>query len=164
MRGRRTKGVVSRINRTREEEVNRFRPAARKPVATEVEKRRLQLQNQFKGGNILPEYATTKPIEGNVPLSLVLGDRAALVNAERRMAAAKRSKAQRARHKAAADKAAYESDFDNVVGAVGELRLALEAAMESRGGASRVGNIRAELTQRIREMERLDEIIQDMER
>lgn len=90
---RRTAAAID--EREREQERLGDRPAAPagRGTSTEIEKRRLQLQFQFKGGKALPAGAAGDALEGEIPMSLVVGKPSAGVAARRRLAATTKERA-----------------------------------------------------------------------
>ena len=87
---RRTAEGIAEAERLAEQAADRPVQSMGRAVATDYEKRRLQLQFQFKGGKALPYAASRDALVGEVPMSLVAGKPVPSV-------AASRAKARKAR-------------------------------------------------------------------
>jgi len=113
------------------------RPAAgggRGGPAPGFEKRRLQLQFQFKGGKALPPSAMPEALEGEVPMSLVAGRRVKGVGAGRRARAAGAARGKEAAPAQAGHRVRFGDDGgDGGGGGRGPLEEAVEAAARSPG-------------------------------
>lgn len=72
---RRGKDVIDSDLRSAEEEALRYRPPHRKASSTEAEKSRLQNRFSLKGGKGLPEELTAPAIDGEIPLHMQMGAR-----------------------------------------------------------------------------------------
>lgn len=130
------------------------RPLPRKAISTETEKRRLAMQFQFKGGKALPESGTIEPIQGNIPLSLISGKPS--------KAQLRRSQQSRSQTLAAArvqQRQRLEEDFDQVHREVQALKYQMENLDGSHGAAKQIANIRAEIHQRLGELEAIDTLL-----
>ena len=92
---RRTAAAIAQAQEARRADVRRFRPAPKKALSTDTEKRRLQAQFQYKGGNALPKAASHGAIQGHVPMHLITGHDPT----KRGMAAQRASRAQAKRNR-----------------------------------------------------------------
>jgi hypothetical protein len=122
------------------------------------EKRRLQLQFQFKGGKALPESALPAPSEGLVPVSLIT--RRAVQRGPEHEA-----RAERARADAAYD--AHRARLDDLHASFGQVMAEVEAVKRSAEQA-RTAKARAELGARLSQLladaNNIEELIKDEQR
>lgn len=119
----------------------------KKPVSTAVEKRRLQLQCQFGGGNILPGGGTLCKMDRPVPLELVTNRPSQRLS--RGSEAAKKAAKQREERKK------LEESFDEVALEVEQRKRDLNHA---RGARAR-GRIQTEISNLVSEMKNIDDLL-----
>jgi hypothetical protein len=131
---------------------------------TDLEKRKLQLAFQFKGGKSLPPSVAADPLEGEVPMSLVLGRPVRGRRAPKADAAATAASSPGRKH---GPSSAYLFEllalFDDVLRSVEEEKDLLRGGRGASGTGEPRSAIRARVEQKIGELDRLEQAI-DAER
>jgi len=144
---------IQKMHESIEEDRRLNHPRARKAVSTEMEKRRLAMQFQFKGGKALPENGTSQPIEGHIPLSLITGKPTRLDY--------KQKEEKKKEIALLAEKKCLENDFDSVAKEVESLRQSLDF-LGPRATAKQIAHLRSELKSRVDEMQNINDLLNDM--
>lgn len=146
---RRGKDVIDSELQEAEEEALRYRPPHRNASSTDAEKSRLQNRFSMKGGKGLPEELTQPAIEGEIPLHLQMGARGR-----------RRPPAGHARG-VGPSKSEEERLFDQVAAEIADREQYLER-LRQMGALKQEEEriIRAEIADRVKDMEVLDRRIE----
>ena len=157
---RKTKSRIDQELGEMEREAMHFRPKPGRAVSTETEKRRLALCNQFMGGKALPQSGTLLASSTNIPLHLVTGK--LTKGAMKSIEAAKQARAESRKEEEAKAKREFEREFEEVSNQVSVIQRRIEACQGKPNCMRSIGRLRQELSERIAEMQRIDQILQGL--
>jgi len=130
------------------------RPLPRKAISTEMEKRRLAMTFQFKGGNILPEAGTMAAMPGLVPLSIITGK--ATSNKALRQANDKLSIAATKNEK---EKHRLEKEFNDLFREMTSKKETLLSFEHKNQSNEKISHLKGDIVMLAEEMKTIDELI-----
>lgn len=138
-------------------ERTRYRPPMGKGHSTELEKHRLRMRFQFKGGKSLPSAANTTGMKGHIPMHLMMSDEARV-----RKEAREQQQNPRGEHGHAGTNTLEQKvqdlhgEFDRIMSEIEERRTFLEEAVK-RGEEGVWGpQIKGEIARLVRNLESVD--------
>lgn len=156
---RKSRSKIEQELRQRRDEAVSFRPAPTRVISTEVEKRRLALSNQFKGGKVLPTEGTAAPIATNVPLHLVT--QRLTSGAMRGIESAKLAKYEKQQSEQSQQREHLETQFEQLAERVTTIKGKIEESQFKPSASRILGGLRQQMTDCIFEMKRIDDILQE---